>query len=162
MNDMNTELLIIFICLTIVNVIVQTIKNIVTIRAGKFVASIVSAFGYALQTVVTIYTLCDLPLWWKATIVGICNLVGVYVVKLGEEKTRKDRLWKVECTVPKTIDISLIKATCDQLQLSYNYVDISKYHLFNIYCPTKEDSLKVKQLLNLYPVKYFVSENQAL
>ena len=159
---MNKELLILFISLTIINVVIQTIKNITTIKCGKTIAALISAFGYGFQTIVTIYTLCELPLLWKAGIVAVCNLIGVYFVKWGEEKARKDKLWKIECTIPQTLELSAIRAKCEELELAYNFVDIGKYYLFNFYCPTKADSRKVKEFLKHYPVKYFVSENTSL
>ena len=159
---MNTQLLITFIVLTIVNVIVQTIKSLATIKSSKTIAALVNAFGFGFQTIVTIYTLCDLPMWWKAGIVAICNLVGVYFVKWIEEVSRKDKLWKIECTIPQTLDIVEIRKKCNELSLAYNYVDINKYYLFNFYCPTKEDTAKVKEFLKQYPVKYFVTENTSI
>lgn len=159
---MNKELLLLFIVLTIVNVIIQTIKNLATINSGKTIAALISAFGYGFQTIVTIYTLCDLPLWWKAGIVALCNLIGVYFVKWLEEKSRKDKLWKVECTIPQTLDLTSIRSKCRELGLAYNFVDIDKYYLFNFYCPTKNDTKKVKEFLKHYPVKYFVSEHTSI
>ena len=84
----------------VVNVIIQTVKSLATVKCGKTVAAIVNAVAYGLYTVVVVYTMCDLPLWAKALIVGVANLIGVYVVKLFEEKARKDKLWKVEATIP--------------------------------------------------------------
>lgn len=159
---MNTELLILFIILTITNVIIQTIKSLITINGGKTIAAVINAIGFGFQTIVTIYTLCDLPLWWKAGIVAFCNLIGVYFVKWIEEKARKDKLWKIECTIPQTWVVEELKTKCKELNLSYNYVDINKYYLFNFYCPTKEDTKRVKEFLKHYPVKYFVSENTSI
>ena len=96
---MNTQLFITFVVLNIINVIIQTVKSLCTVKCGKGVAALVNAFAYGLYTIVTIYMLCDLDLWVKAGIVALCNLVGVYVVKWIEEKARKDKLWKVELTV---------------------------------------------------------------
>ena len=89
---MNKELLIIFIVLNIFNVIIQTVKSIATVKCGKGVAALVNAIAYGLYTVVTVYLMCELPLGWKAGIVALCNLIGVYVVKWAEEKARKDKL----------------------------------------------------------------------
>ena len=96
---MDYELLIVFIVLNIVNVIIQTVKSIATIKCGKGMASVVNAIAYGLYTVVVVYTVCDLPLWLKVVVVGLCNLVGVFCVKWGEEKARKDKLWEVRATV---------------------------------------------------------------
>lgn len=157
---MNT-LLITFILLNIANVIIQTIKSIATIKCGKGVAAIVNAVAFGLYTVVTVYMMCELPLATKALIVAGCNLIGVYVVKYFEEKARKDKLWKVEVTIPAE-QASQMLEDCKYYKLTYNYVDIEKYFLFNFYCPTQQDSMNVKKLLQSYDAKYFVAESKNL
>ena len=157
---MNT-LLLTFILLNIANVIIQTIKSIATIKCGKGVAAIVNAVAFGLYTVVTVYMMCELPLATKALIVAGCNLVGVYVVKYFEEKARKDKLWKVEVTIPAGQAEQMIE-DCKYYRFTYNYVNIEKYFLFNFYCPTQQDSLNVKKLLQSYDAKYFVTESKNL
>lgn len=157
---MNT-LLITFILLNIANVIIQTIKSIATIKCGKGVAAIVNAVAFGLYTVVTVYMMCELPLATKALIVAGCNLIGVYVVKYFEEKARKDKLWKVEVTIPAEQAEQMIE-DCKYYELTYNYVDTNKYYLFNFYCPTQQESLNVKKLLQSYDAKYFVVESKNL
>lgn len=159
---MDVKLLIGFIILNIVNVIIQTVKSIATVKCDKVVAAIVNAVAYGLYTVVTVYMLCDLPLAWKAFIVAMCNLVGVYAVKALEEKARKDKLWKAEATVSAQYaerlhnELSIVK-------LSHNYIDkIGKYVIFNVYCETQADSIEAKKLLDYYHAKYFVSESKIL
>lgn len=156
---MNTKLLIIFIVLNILNVILQTVKSICTIKCGKGMASLVNATAYGLYTVVIIYTVCDLPLWLKALVVALANLVGVYVVKWLEEKSRKDKLWKVEMTAYNRAIEEVLKSA----NLSYSVVETStQTYIFNVYCPTQKESLAVKQIANDYNVKYFVSESKTL
>ena len=155
------NLLLTFILLNIANVIIQTIKSIATIKCGKTVAAVVNAVAYGLYTIVTVYMLCDLPLWWKAGIVALCNLVGVWVVKYFEEKARKDKLWKVEVTIPAEQAEQMLE-DCQYYGLTYNYVDINKYYLFNFYCPTQADSANVRKLLKSYDAKYFVVESKNL
>ena len=96
---MNWELFWIFVILNVVNVIIQTIKSIATIKCGKLSAAVINAVAYGLYTIVVVYMVCDLPLWLKATVIAVANLIGVYAVKLIEEKKRKDKLWKVEAQV---------------------------------------------------------------
>lgn len=158
---MNVELLIVFIVLNAVNVVIQTVKSLCTIKGGKVVAASANAIAYGLYTVVVIYMVCDLPLFWKVVIVGLCNFVGVFAVKWLEEKARKDKLWKVEVTIPAN-EVERLKAVSDSLELSYNYVDIQKYALFNFYCPTQSDSTMVKNMLENFDAKYFVSESKNL
>lgn len=159
---MNTDLLIIFIILNVINVIMQTFKNIITIKGGKLAAALINAIAFGFYTVVTVYLLCDLPLLWKAIIVGLCNLIGVYVVKLIEEKVRKDKLWKVELTVKNNYTENLI-AELKNLKISFNYIEnIGNYTMFNIFCATQKESLFVKDLTKKYEAKYFVTESKNL
>ena len=156
------KLLITFIILNIANVIIQTIKSIATVKCGKGVAALVNAIAFGLYTVVTVYMLCDLPLALKAIIVALCNLVGVFVVKWGEEKARKDKLWKVEATVYEPYKESLI-SDLKKNEIPFNYIEgIGKYVLFNIYCETQKESAVAKNLLNYHKAKYFVSETKSL
>ena len=159
---MDTKLLVLFIVLNIVNVVVQTIKSICTIKCDKVIAAIVNAVAYGLYTVVTIYMLCDLPLMWKAFIVAMCNLVGVYVVKLIEEHARKDKLWKVEATVLRGWTQDLHRDLVS-VNIPHNYLEnVGKYTLFNVYCATQAESTVAKTVLDQYNAKYFVSESKTL
>ena len=159
---MNTKLLIIFIVLNIVNVIIQTIKSLATVKCGKTVAAIINAVAYGLYTVVVVYTVCDLPLWLKVVVVGACNLVGVFCVKWGEEKARKDKLWEVRATVYEPYTESL-HHDLESANIPHNYIpNIGKYTIFNIYCETQAESKRVKDLLDYHKAKYFVSESKTL
>lgn len=156
------KLLIIFIVLNIANVIIQTVKSIATIKCGKAVAALVNAIAYGLYTVVTVYMMCELNLGLKALIVALCNLVGVFVVKLIEEKTRKDRLWKVEATVLRGYTQSL-RSDLDKADIPHNYLEnVGKYTLFNIFCATQKQSAKAKEIMAKYEAKYFVTESKIL
>ena len=155
------ELLIIFIVLNIVNVILQTVKSLATVKCGKAAAAIVNAVAYGLYTIVLVYTMCDLPLMWKASIVALCNFIGVYVVKLIEEKARKDKLWKVEMTLPHQ-HAEKVHAMLQLVGIPHNYIDIEKYVLFNCYCATHTESARVKTIANDFEAKYFVSESKTL
>lgn len=159
---MNIQLLILFIVLNILNVIIQTVKSIVTVKCGKTAAALTNAIAFGLYTIVTVYLLCDLNLWLKAGIVALCNLVGVYVVKWIEEKARKDRLWKVEATIPDYLTERVV-ADLKYEGLSYNYIEnVGNWSIFNIYCKTQQESKLAKKILDYHKAKYFVSESKNL
>lgn len=155
------NLLITFIVLNILNVIIQTVKSIATIKCGKLIAASINAIAYGLYTIVTVYMLCELDLWLKAVIVALCNLVGVYVVKLIEEKARKDKLWKVEATISKA-EFETNKELLNFFKVPHNYIDIEKYVILNFYCATSKQSETVKSLLSEMNAKYFVTESKVL
>lgn len=150
--------LVIFTLLTVVNVIASTIKTILTVNGGKFIASLSSAMYYGYYNIVLIYTVADFPLWQKVVITTVCNLIGVYLVKWMEEKSRKDKLWKVEMTIPTTFIEEL-----DAIKIPHSYIQLSDKHtLFNFYCATQKESKEVKEMCNRYNAKYFVAESKIL
>jgi len=151
-----------FIVFNVINVIIQTIKSIVTIKCNKYVAAVVNAVAYGLYTYIVVLTASDLDLWFKITVTAAANLVGVFVVKWVEEKKRKDKLWKVEATVYDVYTESLHN-DLKKAEIPHNYItDIGKYSIFNIYCETQKDSAKAKQILDYNKAKYFVSETKIL
>lgn len=159
---MEMKLFVLFIVMNVVNVVIQTIKSIATIKCGKTAAAVVNALAYGLYTYIVVLTMCDLPLLAKCLVVAGANFVGVWVVKFFEEKARKDRLWKVEATVPTEMT-SLVHSVLDRKGISHNYVEgVGKYTIFNIYCPTQSESGEVRMVLENSSIKYFVSESKTL
>ena len=156
------NLLVTFVIFNILNVIIQTVKSIATIKCNKWVASLVNAVAYGLYTYIVVLTVCELSLWVKMLVVALANLVGVFVVKLIEEKSRKDKLWKVEATIP-TLWKDRVIADLKFEDLTFNYIEgIGHYTLFNIYCETQTESAKAKKILDYHQAKYFVSESKTL
>ena len=154
---MNTILLL-ALC-TAVNVILSTIKSILTIKGGKLSASFINALTYGFYSYVIVLTSADgMPIWLKMAITAVCNFIGVYLVKWIEEKARKDKLWKVELTVP-TKYTNIIDF--DLHDVPHSYIKLSDKHtLFNFYCATQKESAKVKSIANQYEAKYFVAESK--
>ena len=122
-----------------------------------------NATAYGLYTVVLVYTNADFPLWEKVLVTAVCNLVGVYIVKAIEEKARKDKLWKVETTV-NSDDTFKVRLALRDAGLSYSVISTNtkERSVFNIYCPTKKESEKVKEILGNFDAKYFVTESKSL
>ena len=158
---MDYNFLLVFIGLSIVNVVFSTIRSIVTINGSKTVASLISGGYFAFYNIMMIYTVADFPMWQKCVITFVCNVVGVFLVKWGEEKARKDKLWKVEATV-KPCEFEAIKTYCEVADLPFSYIDIDKYILFNFYCATQKESAIVRDLLDKHNAKYFVAESKTL
>lgn len=156
------KLLGLFIVMNVLNVIIQTIKSIATIKCGKTAAAAINALAYGLYTYIIVLTNCDLPLLAKCLIVASANFVGVWVVKFFEEKARKDKLWKVEATVLRG-HTERLHSTLDRLDIPHNYLEnVGKYTLFNIFCETQKESALAKEVLEKHNAKYFVSESKSL
>lgn len=155
------RLLVLFIICTAINVVLSTIKSIVTVKGGKLAAALINAITFGFYTYVVVLTADDgLSTTAKMVITAICNFLGVYIVKVFEEKLRKDKLWKIDVTVPtkwkEAIDLDL-------RAVPHNYIEISPKHtLFNFYCATQNESRQVKAICDQYEPKYFASETKLL
>lgn len=151
--------LILFIFVTIINVVFSTVKSITTIKGSKTMASLVSGGYYAYYNLVIIFTVSDFPLWIKCVVTFGCNVVGVWVVKFLEEKFRKDKLWKIEVTA-KSYQVDEINFFLKSAKLPFSFVidETKKYAIYNIYCQTQAESLSVKELIKIFNVKYFITE----
>ena len=156
------KFLLTFIILSTINVVFSTIRSITTIKSGKAVASLISGGYFAFYNIMLIYTVADFPMWEKCVITFVCNVLGVWIVKWIEEKIRKDKLWKVEVTVPNE-EVERLLSDCLYMNIEhYNYIDAYQYKVFNFYCATQKESMMVKELLKNYKVKYFVTESKVL
>lgn len=156
-----SELFITFCILNVINVILQTIKSLVTIKCGKWSAATMNAIAFGLYQVIIVYAVCDLPLVIKIVVVATANFIGVFCTKLVEEKLRKDKLWKVEVNViAKEKDIFIQRL--NQSLLAFNYIDDCGcgWITFNVFSYSQKDSLLVKKCMKGLTAKYFVVENK--
>lgn len=154
-------MLVSYVVFNVLNVIIQTIKSIVTIKCNKYIAAVVNAVAYGLYTYVIILTNIEIDLWFKIITVALANLIGVFVVKYFEEKNQKECLWKVEATITKEM-FSKYREAFEKIDVPHNYIDIDKYIITNFYCATRKQSELTKEFLTTVNAKYFVTESKIL
>ena len=155
--------ILIFTIATIVNVSLSTIRAICTIKGGKLLSAITNAICYGFYPLVIMLTAQGtVSILVNMAITAIVNFFCVYLIKMAEEKARKDKLWKVEATVTPS-DVGDVQVELDKLNISHNCFRTSgEYRVFNIFCPTQKESAQVKTILDKYHAKYFVSESKTL
>lgn len=156
------KFLILFTIATIINVVVSTIRSIMTIKGNKWSAAFWNAVCYGFYTYIVILTAGDgIPTWQKMMITGIANFACVFIIKWIEEKRRAIKLWKVELTIPKgkTEDFHV---ALKMANIPHYFNEIHKWAVFNCYCETEKQSEAVKTIAETYHAKYFVSETKEL
>ena len=153
----------IFTLATIVNVSLSTIRSICTIKGGKMISAITNAVCYGFYPLIVMLTAQGtVGIIINMTITAIANFVCVYIIKLIEEKARKEKLWKVEATIPCNLTEELHKQL-NEAHIAHNYITgVGAYTIFNIYCPSQAVSINVRQALENCGAKYFVSESKTL
>ena len=163
MNELNIGLLALFVGLTVVNVVLNTARTIITVKGGLFWSSFMSAIAFGFYTIMIIYTVCELPMWIKATVTAMANFVGTYFVKWIEMKVRKDRLWMVDVVLTGS-QIYAAKSYLDPWKMQYIEIPISNSDSsqFHIYSKTQDESRRIRELLESYKAKYVVVESKSL
>lgn len=160
---MNYDFLLVFVGLSIVNVIFSTIRSLVVNNGGKFSASLLSGGYFAFYNIMMVYTVADFPMWQKCVITFVCNVVGVFLVKWAEEKARKDKLWKIEATFKHDDNlIAELKEWGKVNDIGFKYNDIVKYYEIDFYSHTQAESVIIKNFINKHNGKYFVAESKSL
>ena len=156
---MNYEFLMVFVGLSIVNVVFSTIRSIVTINGSKTVASLISGGYFAFYNIMMIYTVADFPMWQKCIITFVCNVVGVFLVKWCEEKARKDKIWLVKMTIPNEY-AEQAKQLLKQADIPFTYYDLNKYFVFDTFCETQIDTATATKICSTCSGKAFATENK--
>lgn len=154
------KILILFAVATAINVILSTVKSLLTIKAGKTVAALANAITYGFYTWVIILTNVDgIDLWAKMGITALCNFIGVFIVKLIEEKARKDKMWLVKMTIPNK-HAEQAKNLLTEFNISFTYYDLTKYFVFDTFCETQKETSKVMNVCSICGGKAFATENK--
>ena len=149
--------IIIFTVCSLVNVILSTMKTILTVRSTKVVASVINAVTYGFYAIV-VKQLASLDLTVTVIVTIATNLIGVYLSMWLMDKMKKDCLWKISVT---TKDKSIIKKI-ENFDIEYTLSPIQykkeTYYSIEIFSKNQKDSTIIKNILNEYKVKYNVTE----
>ena len=149
--------IIIFTVCSLVNVILSTMKTILTVRSTKVVASIINAVTYGFYAIV-VKQLASLDLTVTVIVTIATNLIGVYLSMWIMDKMKKDCLWKISVT---TKDKSIVKKI-ENFDIEYTMSPIQykseTYYSIEVFSKSQKDSTIIKNILNEYKVKYNVTE----
>ena len=149
---MNLNFLILYCALSFVNVVIQTIKSLCTVKCSTFISACVNAIAYGLYVYVIFFTNAEgLELWGKALITAAANFSGVYIANMLFNKVfNKEVTWIVDISVPRDDRMNkFVRELWENELVFHNYGTNSdnKCCLFRVFCPTKQDSMKLKKIL---------------
>lgn len=159
---MNMNFLFLYCALCFINVVLQTIKSLCTVKCNTLVSACVNAVAYGLYTYVIFFTNAEgLSLFGKACITAAANFSGVYLANfLFSKLFTKDTEWKVEVSVPRDDTNNFMNALREH-NLIFHYYGANSdmaFNLFTIYCPSRKESATLASLLP-QGSKYNISEN---
>lgn len=151
--------IVIYCILQLINVILSTIKSILTINGNKWWAATSNAIYYGFYTIIIIWSVSDeISLWGKIIISSITNFIGTYIARLITEKLRKDKLWEIIAVVKYKGEEAADKLA--DMGIIFTRIKTSKDNLqeFHIFSHTKKESKLIKSLLDTYNSYYIVHE----
>lgn len=154
-----------FVILNFVNVLINTARSLTTVKGGKWIASCMNALCYGYYTVIIVITATyDIPLPLKIVAVAIVNFIGVFCIKLGEEKIQKEKMWIYNATAKistkETLDVvALLKYA--NIKVLYMKVADELYTL-QIFSNTQKESEMIKSILDNYNIKYCAVETKEI
>lgn len=153
-----------YLAIQLINVVLNTLKTIITSRGKKIPASIINALTFGFYTIVIALTADVSNLWVNMAVTIVANLVGVYFSIAVLDKLRKDKLWEVTATAVGK-DACEIEDALLVGNIAYNKQYTMKLganeQVFHIYCPTQKESQIVKKILVDNNAKYIVHEENA-
>ena len=153
------NIVLLFTILTVINVIIQTVKSLCTVRCSTLISACVNAVAYGLYTYVIFFTTSgNMALWLKAAITAIANFFGVYAANIIFEKLfSKTVRWKVEVSIPNDVfkDFEKYLNACD---FEWCYCGWGNGWMnYAVFCPNKKSSAMLREILPLI-AKYNVVE----
>ena len=142
--------IIIFFIITLINVILSTIKSILTVKASRGIASLINAISYGFYAMV-VKQMATVSLEIVIISTVICNLIGVNFSMWLLDKFKKDVLWKIT-VIPQTKFFENIRAELVLNDLGFNeYPIVTKYGnqmALDIFSNNQNESKKVKEILS--------------
>lgn len=164
MNKEQIISIIIFFSLQLVNVILSTIRSIVTVKANKHTAALINAISYTFYNgIVKLLTAQDMVVILSATF--ITNIIGVYIANFILDKARKDKLWVFNATFKaknENVYIDTVVKVLSEAHIKFVYNEIipEKLYTMQIFSYTQKESNMIIEILKNFEVKYYITETK--
>ena len=154
-----------FVILNFINVLINTARSLTTVKGGKWIASLMNALCYGYYTIIIVITaLYEIPLPLKIIAVAFVNFVGVFCIKLGEEKIQKERMWIFNATAKmSTKEILDVVALLKYAKVKVLYMKVAdELYTLQIFSNTQKESEMIKSVLANYSIKYYAVETKEI
>jgi hypothetical protein len=154
--------ILIFALATIINVTLSTIRSICTIKCGKWLSALSNAVCYGFYPLIVMLTANGtVDIIINMCITAVANFVCVWLIKLVEEKARKDKMWKIEMAIPLA-DFETVQTKMKRTHIPFNYVYMGGWVMFNCYCETQVETAECVKLCKSVGGKISAYESKGL
>lgn len=150
--------LMVFIVIQFLNVIISTIKSILTVKGGKTTAALINAVSYTFGAVVT-KLLTQQSFGVVICVTLLTNIIGVYLAKAILEKFQKEKLWTIMTTC-KVEDKDPIEKEFRRRDIKYvSFLAENNRYFINIFSHSRAESALIKEILSNFHTKSSVIVN---
>lgn len=149
-------MLILFIVCSFINVILNTLKSILTVKAGKHTAAMINAITFGFYTIV-VKQLTSFPLMISVPVTMAMNLAGVYASMWILDKFKKDKVWKIT-VVGSAVTIQNINFDFVHAPAMEEAQVICRGGVLEIYSYTQKQSRAVSDIISAYDVQSYFQE----
>lgn len=152
-----TSEIILFIVLQIVNVILSTIKSIVTIKGSKWGTIIANTVYFGVYTAVLKQLTTIDNLFVLVIITMAANFIGTWIGIVVTEKLRKADLWTIK-TVVKIEYIKDYKKALNEANIKYISYQTTwdECTAVDIFSESRNESKTIKKILDRFNAKYSI------
>lgn len=155
-----------FVILNFINVLINTARSLTTVKGGKWIASLMNALCYGYYTVIIVITATyEMPLGLKIIAVAIVNFIGVFAIKLGEEKIQKEKVWIFNATAKvnaSTFADLIYMLSVANIKFVYNVIVKDELYTIQIFSNTMNESQTITQILDINHIKYCAVETKEI
>lgn len=156
-----------FFILQLLNVIMSTVRSILTIKGTRLQAALVTAVYFSFYTVIVVFIVSDFTdnviLNWviKISVVFITNFFGVFISFEITNRVRKDKMWEIVAFFTLKEEMKDAASIFDEAKIP-NYSACSKFNILRIYSSSKKMSKEINQILKKYQVKTTIHEENGI
>lgn len=149
----------IFFGVTLICVILYTVKSIVLIKYSTFAGALITAIAFGVNTVAIKLT-ANASLFMSIPYTVIANFIGVYIAKFILKKVTKDKLWRISCTIPdkKLKNPDEITEKLSKYNIESAVVPYENGYIIDIFSKTQGESDLIKEIITQYNIRYTVIE----
>lgn len=149
--------IVLFFVLNLINVILGTMRSILTVKSTPFVSMVINTVSYTFYSgIVKLVSGQDMAVVLITT--ALTNIIGVYVAQFILNKAKKDKLWRITATIPENIDSGEIITPLKEKGIQSVVYIGEDVKLIDIYSKTQGESIVIKEILEPLKVKYSVVE----
>ena len=162
LNQYLSIVALVFLLSSVLNVVLNTIKSILTIKGSTLQAATANAITFGFYTFI-VKQIADVDLIISIPLTMVANFMGVYLAMFLLKKFSKDKVWRISCTVPakKNLDSAVFSDYFKQYGIDCNILPLGSFangYIVDIFSKNQTDSLVAKEIIKQHNIKYYIIE----